>query len=158
MSIRIVLAYAASRKWFIFTFNVKTAFLNADLKEEVYCQQIPHFPEPDKHTILRLNKALYGLHQAGNTWYHTFAPVLKAFGLTHCELDHGVFFGTWSSPPDPSVAMPSDGSPLHLLLPIHVDDGAAATNSESLYAYFIIFLNRHFQVKDLGPVSFLGLL
>ena len=51
-SIRIVLAYAASRKWFIFTFHIKTAFLNADLKEEVYCQQIPHLPEPNKHTIL----------------------------------------------------------------------------------------------------------
>ena len=53
--------------------------------------------------------------------------------------------------------MPSDRSPLHLLLPIHVDDGATATNSKSLYAYIIIFLNQHFQVKDLGPIRlFLG--
>ena len=39
-----------------------------------------------------------------------------------------------------------------------MDDGAAATNSESLYAYFIVFLNQHFQVNDLGPIRlFLGI-
>ena len=60
-SIRIILAYATFHHWFIFTFDVKTVFLNALLEEEVYCTQIPHFPDLDRDTILRLWKALYGL-------------------------------------------------------------------------------------------------
>ena len=59
-SIQIILAYAAFHHWFIFTFNVKTAFLNAPL-EEVYCTQTPHFPDSDWDAVLRLQKALYGL-------------------------------------------------------------------------------------------------
>lgn len=111
-SIRLVLSYVAAHHWFFNTFDVKTAFLNADLKEEVYCHQVPHFPESHQDTILRLRKALYGLRQAGNAWYNTLQPVLEKFGLTRCEIDHGVFFGSWSSSPHPSVPMPEDGSPL----------------------------------------------
>ena len=80
-SIRIIFAYAASRRWYIHTFDIKTAFLNVDLNEEVYCSQIPHFPEMDKDTVPRLHKALYGLRQAGNVWYHTFKLVLEKFSL-----------------------------------------------------------------------------
>ena len=54
--------------------------------------------------------------------------------------------------------MPPDGSPLRMLLPIHVDDGCSATNSLLLYHYFIEFLNQHFTVNDLGPIHlFLGI-
>ena len=102
----------------------------------------------DKDTVLRLHKALYGLHQVGNVWYHTFKLVLEKFGLCRYEVDHGVFFGTWTSSPHPSVPMPSDGGPLRMLLPIHVDDGAAATNSLELYTYFISFLNEHFTYHE----------
>ena len=151
-SICIIFVYAASQCWYIYTFNVKTAFLNANLHEEVYCTQIPHFPEPDKGTILWLCKALYSLCQAGNAWYHTFRPVLEKFGLCYCKVDHGIFFGSWQTSPHLSVPMPSDSRPLHMLLPIHVDDRAVATNSLPLYAYFIHFLNDHFTVNDLGPI------
>ena len=157
-SIRLILAYASTHHWYLNTFDVKTAFLNADLTEEVYCRQVPHFPEPDKNTVLRLRKALYGPRQAGNAWYHTLKPVLEKFGLQRCEIDHGVFFGSWLTSPHPSVPMPSDGSPLRMLLPIHVDDGCSATNSLPLYNYFIVFLNQHFTVNDLGPLRlFLGI-
>ena len=54
--------------------------------------------------------------------------------------------------------MPEDGSPLHLLLPIHVNDGAAVTNSEQLYVHFIAYLDSHFTISDLGPIChFLGI-
>lgn len=157
-SIRLILAYATANHWFLNMFNMKTAFLNAELSEEVYCQQIPHFLEMDKETVLHLQKALYGPCQAGNAWYHTLKPILEKFGLKRCEIDHGVFFGSWSTPPHSLIPMPSDGSPLRMLLPIHVDDGCSATNSLPLYTYFIKFLNEHFTVNDLGPLRlFLGI-
>ena len=55
-------------------------------------------------------------------------------GMVCCDVDHGVFFGEWSSPPDISVAMPSDSGPLVLYVSIHVDNGLAVTNSPSLYS------------------------
>ena len=157
-SIRLIISYAAAHHWYLNTFDVKTAFLNADLREEVYCRQIPHFPEAHKDTVLQLCKALYGLRQVGNAWYNTLRPVLESFGLQRCKIDHGVFFGSWSSSPHPLVPMPANGSPLHMLLPVHVDDGCSATNSQPLYDWFIQYLNQQFTVNDLGPLCmFLGI-
>lgn len=80
-SICLILTYAAMNHWYLNIFDVKTAFLNSDLTEEVYCQQILHFSELDKETVLRFCKALYGLRQAGNAWYHMLKLVLEKFGL-----------------------------------------------------------------------------
>jgi hypothetical protein len=54
--------------------------------------------------------------------------------------------------------MPTDGSPLLLIIPVHVDDGLAATNSDPLYDWFIDKLGERFELKDLGPASmYLGM-
>ena len=58
-------------------------------------------------------------------------------GMVCCDVDHGIFFGEWLSLPDASIAMPKDGAPLVLYVPIHVDDGLAITNSLSLYHWFL---------------------
>ena len=79
--------------------------------------------------------------------------------MVHCEADHGVFFGAWSSSPDPSVAMPVDGCPLVLYVPIHVNDGLAITNSPALYSWFLQTLTNCLMIVDLGPCSkFLSIL
>ena len=53
--------------------------------------------------------------------------LLLECGMVRCEIDHGIFFGEWTSSPHPSIAMPSDGSPLVLYIPLHVDDGQSWT-------------------------------
>jgi hypothetical protein len=64
-SIRCVLALAAHYKWPIFQMDVKSAFLNGDLKEEVYVEQPPGFElSNQEHMVYRSHKALYGLKQA----------------------------------------------------------------------------------------------
>jgi hypothetical protein len=73
-------------------------------------------------------------------------------------VDHAVFRGHWSSPPDPSIVMPSDGTDLRLVVPVHVDDGLATTNSIALYNWFLKELCKHIEVVDLGPASlYLGI-
>ena len=73
--------------------------------------------------------------------------------------DHGVFFGEWTSPPNSSVALPSDGGPLVLYIPLHVDDGLAITNSPSLYAWFLSVLSKRLHIVDLSPCAkFLNIL
>jgi hypothetical protein len=88
-----------------------------------------------------------------------FLELLLELGMIHCEVDHGVFFGQWVSPPDSSVLMPLDGSPLILYIPLHVDDGLAITNSSPLYQWFIQTLKRWLLIINMGPCrKFLNLL
>jgi hypothetical protein len=69
-SIRILLAYAAHHSFKLFQMDVKSAFLNGPIKEEVYVEQPPGFKD-DKYPdhVYKLSKALYGLKQAPRAWY-----------------------------------------------------------------------------------------
>ncbi|GJZ60224.1 retrovirus-related pol polyprotein from transposon TNT 1-94 [Tanacetum coccineum] len=73
-AIRIFIANAASKNMTIYQMDVKTAFLNGALKEEVYVSQPEGFVDPDHPThVYRLKKALYGLKQAPRAWYDTLS-------------------------------------------------------------------------------------
>ncbi|GKD24125.1 retrovirus-related pol polyprotein from transposon TNT 1-94 [Tanacetum coccineum] len=73
-AIRIFIANVGSKKMTIYQMDVKTAFLNGELKEEVYVCQLEGFVDPDHTThVYRLNKALYGLKQAPRAWYDTLS-------------------------------------------------------------------------------------
>nr|GEV24836.1 retrovirus-related Pol polyprotein from transposon TNT 1-94 [Tanacetum cinerariifolium] len=72
-AIRIFIANVASKNMTIYQMHVKTAFLNGELKEEVYVCQPEGFVDPDHLThVYRLKKALYELKQAPRAWYDTF--------------------------------------------------------------------------------------
>jgi len=65
-SVRVLLALAAQEGWRVHHLDVKSAFLNGDLKEEVYVQQPPGFAVPgEEGKVYRLRKALYGLREMG---------------------------------------------------------------------------------------------
>ncbi|GJY42304.1 retrovirus-related pol polyprotein from transposon TNT 1-94 [Tanacetum coccineum] len=71
-AIRIFISNAASRNVTIYQMDVKTTFLNGELKEEVYVSQPEGFVDPDHPThVYHLKKALYGLKQAHRAWYDT---------------------------------------------------------------------------------------
>nr|GEW82870.1 hypothetical protein [Tanacetum cinerariifolium] len=75
--IRIFIANAASKNMIIYQMDVKTAFHNGELKEEVYVSQPEGFVDPDHLThVYRLKKALYGLKQALRAWYNTLSRFL----------------------------------------------------------------------------------
>ncbi|GJY33873.1 retrovirus-related pol polyprotein from transposon TNT 1-94 [Tanacetum coccineum] len=74
-ALRMFVAYAAHKNFTIYQMDVKTAFLNGPLKEEVFVRQPDGFVDPDfPNHGYRLKKALYGLKQAPNTW---FAKLMK---------------------------------------------------------------------------------
>nr|GEU76211.1 hypothetical protein [Tanacetum cinerariifolium] len=76
-AIRIFIANAASMNMAIYQMDVKTIFLNGELKEEVYVSQPEGFVDPDHPThVYRLEKALYGLKQALRAWYDTLSRFL----------------------------------------------------------------------------------
>ena len=152
-SVRILLAWAAVHDLEIFQFDCKTAFLHAKLRHPVYGRQIPGFPLDDPKKVLRILAALYGLRQSSFEFYTLFLSLLIDLGMIRCEVDHGVFVGTWLSPPDSSVSMLPDGRPLVLYVPLHVDDGLGITNSPSLYHWFLSTLAKRLHIVDLGPCS-----
>nr|GFA62460.1 Gag-Pol polyprotein [Tanacetum cinerariifolium] len=82
-SVWIFIAYAAHKSFPIFQMDVKTAFLNGPLKEEVYVAQPDGFVDPDHpEKVYRLRKALYGLKQAPRAWYDELSKFLISKGLT----------------------------------------------------------------------------
>nr|GEY79620.1 hypothetical protein [Tanacetum cinerariifolium] len=76
-AIRIFLAYAANKNMVVYLMDVKTAFLNRNLREEVYVSQPDGFVDPDNpNHVYKLKKALYGLKQASRAWYDMLSSFL----------------------------------------------------------------------------------
>jgi hypothetical protein len=88
-SIRILLAYATHHSFRLFQMDVKSAFLNGPIKEEVYVEQPPG---PDH--VYKLSKALYGLKQAPRAWYECFRDFLIANAFKVGKADPTLFTKT----------------------------------------------------------------
>ena len=91
-SIIIFLALACQLKFKLYQMDVKTAFLNGLLKEDVYVVQPkrlinPHFPDH----VLYLKKALYGLKQAPRAWYDRLTQYFVSHGFTKGKADQTLF-------------------------------------------------------------------
>jgi hypothetical protein len=91
-SVRLLLALAAEAGWNVHHMDVKSAFLNGDLKEEVYVCQPPGFVVlGQEHKVLRLRKALYGLRQAPRAWNEKLDTILKRIGFHQSEHEHAMY-------------------------------------------------------------------
>ena len=93
-TVQVVLANAAQQDWEIEHVNVKSAYLNAPLKEEIYMQAPRGILEPGQEgKVLRLLKGLYGLKQAGRGWYLEMLNIfIKKLGFKWSAIDHSVFY------------------------------------------------------------------
>ena len=81
-SVRLLIALAAHESWEVHHMDVKSAFLNGELGEEVYVQQPAGFVVTGKeHKVLKLRKALYGLHQAPRAWNEKLDKTMKSLGF-----------------------------------------------------------------------------
>nr|GEY10260.1 retrovirus-related Pol polyprotein from transposon TNT 1-94 [Tanacetum cinerariifolium] len=82
-AVRIFIAYVTHKSFLIFQMDVKTAFPNGPLKEEVYVAQLDGFVDPDHpEKVYRLRKALYGLKRAPRAWYDELLKFLTSIGFT----------------------------------------------------------------------------
>ncbi|GJS26184.1 retrovirus-related pol polyprotein from transposon TNT 1-94 [Tanacetum coccineum] len=144
-AIRIFIANAASKNMTIYQMDVKTAFLNGELKEEVYVSQPEGFVDPDHPThVYRLKKALYGLKQAPRAWYDTLSWFL---------LDNKFSKGAV----DPTLFTRKIGKHI-LLVQIYVDDIIFASTDPKACDIFSNEMSSKFQMSMMGQMSFfLGL-
>ncbi|GJS83389.1 retrovirus-related pol polyprotein from transposon TNT 1-94 [Tanacetum coccineum] len=96
-AVRIFVAYAAHKSFPIYQMDVKTAFLNGPLKEEVYVAQPDGFVDPDHpDKVYRLRKALYGLKQAPRAWYDELSKFLISKGFTKGTIHMGLWYSKGS--------------------------------------------------------------
>ena len=144
-AIRIFLAYAAHKKFKVFQMDVKSAFLNGELEEEVYVEQPPGFVDPKfPNHVYRLDKALYGLKQAPRAWYETLAQFLLESGFNRGTIDKTLFYL-------------NHGKDL-LLVQIYVDDIIFGSTNVRLFRRFAKLLHSRYQISMMGEFSyFMGL-
>nr|GEZ94284.1 retrovirus-related Pol polyprotein from transposon TNT 1-94 [Tanacetum cinerariifolium] len=91
-AIRIFLAYAAHKNMVVYQMDVKTAFLNGNLREEVYVSQPKGFVDPDNpNHVYKLKKALYGLKQASRAWYDMLSSFLLSQDFSKGSVDPILF-------------------------------------------------------------------
>jgi hypothetical protein len=91
-SVRLLLAVAAQEGWEVHHMDVKSAFLNGELKEEVYVTQTPGFVvKGAEKKVLRLRKAMYNLKQAPRAWNAKLDATMLVLGFQRSSSEHGVY-------------------------------------------------------------------
>ncbi|GJY09630.1 retrovirus-related pol polyprotein from transposon TNT 1-94 [Tanacetum coccineum] len=91
-AIRLYLAYALLKDFMVYQMDVKSVFLYGKIKEEVYVCQPPGFKDPDfPDKVYKVEKALYGLHQAPRAWYETLSTYLLDNRFQRGKIDKTLF-------------------------------------------------------------------
>lgn len=91
-SVRLIFAFAAKRKWSVFHFDIKTAFLNGDLTEDVYVQQPQGYVDGDNPTsVWKLKKSLCGLHQSPKSWNDKFISRTRKLSFFQLKTEPSLF-------------------------------------------------------------------
>jgi reverse transcriptase-like protein len=85
-----ILTIAAEEDLEVHQMDVKFAYLNSVLKEEIFMEPPPGFDVPEG-MVLHLVKAMYGMKQGGHVWYENIRSKLEVMGYKHTEADHTVF-------------------------------------------------------------------
>ncbi|GJR12945.1 retrovirus-related pol polyprotein from transposon TNT 1-94 [Tanacetum coccineum] len=144
-AVRIFVAYAAHKNFPIFQMDVKTAFLNGPLKEEVFVRQPDGFVDPEfPNHVYRLKKALYGLKQAPRAWYDK----LSSFLIEH-HFTKGIV--------DPTLITRRHGGDI-LLVQIYVDDIIFGSTKPVFAKRFEKLMKDNFEMSMIGEMKFfLGL-
>ena len=118
--------------------DVKTAFLQGDLEEEIYMTQLDGLKVSGKENwVCKLTKSLYGLKQSLRQWYKRFDRFMKMQRYTRNKFDHCVYFRKLQ-----------EGSFVYLLL--YVDDMLIASKRKDEIEKLKTQLNQEFDMKDLG--------
>jgi len=144
-SIRMLLAFASHKEFILYQMDVKSAFLNGYIVEEVYVEQPPGFQDhkyPDY--VFKLKKALYGLKQAPRAWYDRLSKFLLQNGFSIGKVDTTLFTKT-------------KGVDL-IIVQIYVDDIIFGSTNVSLCEEFSKCMHSEFEMSMMGELNyFLGL-
>ncbi|GJT76825.1 retrovirus-related pol polyprotein from transposon TNT 1-94 [Tanacetum coccineum] len=144
-SIRILLAYACALDFKLFQMDVKSAFLNGFINEEVYVAQPSGFIDFAKpNHVYRLKKALYRLKQASKAWYDRLKAFLIKHDYTMGMVDNILF----TKKKDPNL----------IIVQIYVDDIIFGSTCQEMCDDFAKIMHDEFEMSMMGKLNFfLGL-
>ena len=125
--------------------DVKSAFLNGELKEEVYVEQPPGFEDSElSYFVYFIFKALYGLKQAPRTWYDTLSEFLLENGFTRDVIDKTLFFKMYKND--------------MILVQVYVDDIIFGSTNDQFCSRFVKIMQSKYEMSMMGELTyFLGL-
>ena len=140
-SIRILLAIAARHNLEIQQMDVKTAYLNRELEEDIDMRQPEGFIKVgEEHKVCKLQRSLYGLKQAGRSWYKKIDAYLEELGLKRSNLDNCVYHQ-------------KKGKDM-LFIALYVDDLLIFANNPKAIDKLKEGLQQKFDMKDLGEAHY----
>src|SRR4051812_34203440 len=141
-SIQIMLPIAAFYDYEIWKMDVKTAFLNGFLQEELYMMQPEGFVDPKgANKVCNLQRSIYGLVQASRSWNIRFDSVIKAYGFIQT-------FG------EACIYKKVSGCSIAFLI-LYVDDILLIGNDTEFLNSIKGYLNKNFSMKDLGEAAYI---
>ena len=136
-SIRMVLAIAALKDLEVHQMDVKTAFLNGDLNEEIYMEQPEMFSAPGQEMkVCRLVKSLYGLKQAPKQWHEKFDNIMLSHRFKINECDKCVYV--------------KDDEHGYVIVCLYVDDMLIVGSDDKMITSTKNMLNSRFDMKEMG--------
>lgn len=138
--VRILLSLATNLDWPLHQLDVKNAFLNGDLEEEIYMNSPPGFEHRFGTKVCKLEKSLYGLKQSPRAWFETFTQSVKKQGYSQGQADHTLF-----------TKFSSKGKIAAL---VYVDNIILTGDDEVELARLKKNLAAEFEIKDLGSLRY----
>ena len=140
ISIRVLLALASIYKFIVHQMDVKTAFLNGDLDDEVYMKQPEGFVLPiNEKKVCKLVKSLYGLKQASKQWHEKFDLVILSDSFVHNSSDKCMYSKFTKE--------------YEVIVCLYVDDMLIFGTNMKGVCEIKKYLSSIFQMKDLNEVD-----
>ncbi|GKD26056.1 putative ribonuclease H-like domain-containing protein, partial [Tanacetum coccineum] len=144
-AIRLFLAFASFMGFMVYQMDVKSAFLNGKIEEEVYVTQPKGFVDPQHpKKVYKVVKALYGLHQAPRAWYATLSSFLLKNGYRRGTIDQTLFL--------------KKNAKDIILVQVYVDDIIFGSTRQDWSDEFESLMQSEFEMSSMGQLTFfLGL-
>ncbi|TYK11079.1 Beta-galactosidase [Cucumis melo var. makuwa] len=144
-TVRVLLSVAVNKDWPLYQLDVKNAFLNGDLVEEVYMSPPPGFEAQFGQEVCKLQKSLYGLKQSPRAWFDRFTTFVKSQGYSQGHSDHTLF------------TKASKTGKIAILI-VYVDDIVLTGDDQTEISQLKQRMGDEFEIKDLGNLKyFLGM-
>jgi len=143
-TLRAMCAIAAQEDMKLYQFDVKSAFLIPECKEEIFIQLPGEYKLP-RGKVIRLKKMLYGLKNSAAAWSDHINAWMDKHGFTNVDGDGVTFVKTVRN---------ESGKESKIMIGLHVDDGIVCTNDDKLYEQLISDLKEDYELSSYGELEY----
>lgn len=140
-SFRILISFSNHFNLKVHHMDVKTAFLNGTLQEEIY-MHIPQGLSGGNDEVCKLNKAIYGLKQAARCWFEVFERTMKEIGFENSSVDRCIY------------VLDKGDTLKNIYVLLYVDDLVISTSSMETMNNFKFYLKGKFRMTDLQEIRY----